>query len=737
MANIFFVVLPSNVSDYPDNKPNKYRVHLPKPIEFQGGNWLCGLYSIQYPQSWAATIGTDVKQWIEINYNNKKPHRIGIPKTTQLTPNGLSFFLKLVLSNKEKPRKRRDLSIDAFGDEIIIDPEINLVVDPAKKRRRREASEVDSVPLWMKEFFNQYPHNYWEAIRDYEQELEQHKVKVEEKTNQVLNEENVIKKEEFQQELDHLHSLSEDKKKEIRLLTEEANKRDRRDDRLIANQFFEQHPDDYHEQVIKMEINIIVRYIELEDKVNESREEGGKNVRSGEEIQRFINSIKRMRKNLEALESAIIEREIKISTDEFHQQNSNTHSEFVQKFFDDHPVDHWTALKKNLGDLQELHRQIREKRDLHSQEQDKEEKNKLGKEIDNLSKLASYRRNRFTAIHHAAYKKWKNFELPIPPTKNEIKEMQKIEEKTHPEYLEDALKVNDQGKPVPIPAPVITDEMVEVVKDRHGYEQEKARESEENERKDKELKESKEQLKHARRIDKYGQPIPLEQPIDEEEDTVPDEEGFEKEEEVWDEKSRESQVLDLDSSEEIIPTEEIFEEQKDEQNTDDLINEKTVTMIEEKESQAKDLYSDIEFEYLDSIDRFRVVFNNPEIRNIVISSQLCYVLGFPMGPLVNGQIGKYGIDLKGGFTSFAVYSKGLTNTVIMGNSVSSLLRIVAVENRSGGVVERVYDQPMFIQVLPREINEIEVELRWMNGSLVKFDHGTVIITLMFKRMIRF
>nr|CAD2200234.1 unnamed protein product [Meloidogyne enterolobii] len=417
-----------------------------------------------------------------------------------------------------------------------------------------------------------------------------------------------------------------------------------------------------------------------------------------------------MRKNLEALESAIIERDLQITRDEFHQQNSNTHSEFVQKFFEDHPVDHWTALKKNLGDLQELHRQIREKRDAHSQEQNEEEKNKLGKEIDQLNKLASYRRNRFTAIHHAAYKKWKNFELPIPPTRNEIKEMQKIEERTHPEYLEDAQKTDDQGKPVPIPAPVITDEMVEVVKDRHDYEQDKARESAENERKDKELKESKEQLKHARRIDKYGEPIPLEQPIDEEQDTVPDEESFEEEEERSKRMSK---------------------------NTDDLINEKTVTLIEEKESQAKDLHSDIEFEYLDSIDRFRVVFNDPEIRNIVISSQLCYVLGFPMGPLVNGQIGKYGIDLKGGFTSFAVYSKGLTNTVIMGNSVSSLLRIVAVENRSGGVVERVYDQPMFIPVLPREINEIEIELRWMNGSLVKFDHGTVIITLMFNRMLRF
>ncbi|CAK5075456.1 unnamed protein product [Meloidogyne enterolobii] len=601
MANTFFVVLPSNVSDYPDNKPNKYRVHLPKPIEFQGGNWVCGLYSIQYPQSWAATIGTDIKQWIEINYKNKKPHRIGIPKTTQLTPNGLSFFLKLVLSNKEKPRKRRDVSIDTLEDEVIIDPEINLVVEPAKKRRKREADKVDTVPLW-----------------------------------------DDTHKGELQQELDHLHSLSEGKKKEIRLLTEEANKRDRRDDGLIANQFLEQHPDDYHEEVIKMEINIIVRYIELEDKIRESREEGVKNARSGDEIQRFINSIKRMRKNLEALESAIIERDLQITRDEFHQQNSNTHSEFVQKFFEDHPVDHWTALKKNLGDLQELHRQIREKRDAHSQEQNEEEKNKLGKEIDNLSKLASYRRNRFTAIHHAAYKKWKNFELPIPPTRNEIKEMQKIEERTHPEYLEDALKTDDQGKPVPIPAPVITDEMVEVVKDRHGYEQGKAREVEENERKDRELKESKEQLKHARRLDKYGEPIPLEQPIDEEQDTVPDEESFEEEEERWEEKSRESPVLDLDSSEEIIPTEEIFKEQK-EKNTDDLINEKTVTLIEEKESKAKDLYSDIEFEYLDSIDRFRVIFNDPEIRNIVISSQLCYVLGFPMGPLVNGQIRKYGI----------------------------------------------------------------------------------------------
>ena len=183
----------------------------------------------------------------------------------------------------------------------------------------------------------------------------------------------------------------------------------------------------------------------------------------------------------------------------------------------------------------------------------------------------------------------------------------------------------------------------------------------------------------------------------------------------------------MEPTPEIIPTEEIYEEYE----------EQTDNIIEEKEAQGQDLHSVIEFDYLDSIDRFRAVFNDPEIREIVISPQLGYVLGFPAGPVVNGQIGKYGIDLKGGFTSFAVYSKGLTSSVIMGNSVSSLLRIVAVENKSGGVIERVYDHPMFIPVLPRELNEVEIELRWMNGSLVKFDHGTVIVTLMFNKLIKF
>src|SRR4051812_1870562 len=67
MANSFTVHLPSNVYDYPENQPNKFRVRLARPLTFSG-NWVCGLHSIQYPYSWPATIGTLDSQWINIHF---------------------------------------------------------------------------------------------------------------------------------------------------------------------------------------------------------------------------------------------------------------------------------------------------------------------------------------------------------------------------------------------------------------------------------------------------------------------------------------------------------------------------------------------------------------------------------------------------------------------------------------------------------------------------------------------
>ena len=54
MANTFFVVLPSNTKSSDNkNKPNNFRVRLPKKLTFDG-TWICGLHSIVYPNSWPA-----------------------------------------------------------------------------------------------------------------------------------------------------------------------------------------------------------------------------------------------------------------------------------------------------------------------------------------------------------------------------------------------------------------------------------------------------------------------------------------------------------------------------------------------------------------------------------------------------------------------------------------------------------------------------------------------------------
>ncbi|KAF7627109.1 Integrase catalytic domain-containing protein [Meloidogyne graminicola] len=668
-----------NVSDYPDNRPNKYRVHLPKPIEFQGGNWVCGLYSIQYPQSWAATIGTDEKQWVEINYKNQPIKRIGIPETTQLTPKGLGYFLKLALNKGN--RVKRGLLVEK-SDKIVVN-EINMIATPAKKRKRREILEEpqneEEVPeeiqkqRFIEKFFTKYLHNYWDMIRYLEDELVDQKVNIENTTKKLSDETDPIKKENYHELLEHLIAESEIKKKQIPTLKEEAKKRDGLDQRQVAEQFLETHQENYHEEFIELELDIIARYMDLDKKIKENQGVN-QNVRATQDIKSLINVIKLMRKKLEELESVIIEKDFKSSREEFHQKNSKTHSEFVQKFFDDHPDDHLITFWRNLDGLKNLHKQIREKRSANLNEQDDVKKQENITDIEQKERLFKYRRERFNAIRQEAYRRYINNEFWVPPTNDEIKHMQKVEEKNHPEYLKHARKIDEDGNPIPIPPPILTEEMLEPLIKRGEYERNKEMEDEQKEKN-----------------------------------------------------------LDLDSSKQNVIIPELFEDN----NETDQKDEESSHILFEEHKQENDFHSDIEFEYLESIDRFRAHFNDPNIEDIKLSKQLCYVLGFPLRSIVNGQIGKYGIDLKGGFTSFAVYSKGLTDTVIMGNSVSSLLRIVAVDNKSGGVVERVYEQPMFIPVLPREINEIEIELRWMNGNLIKFNHGTVILTLVFKNFLKF
>ncbi|KAL3110710.1 hypothetical protein niasHT_010722 [Heterodera trifolii] len=155
---------------------------------------------------------------------------------------------------------------------------------------------------------------------------------------------------------------------------------------------------------------------------------------------------------------------------------------------------------------------------------------------------------------------------------------------------------------------------------------------------------------------------------------------------------------------------------------------------------VKQIIEGVELQYHPNLDRFKAVFTHPRIEFISFSSQLGYVLGFENAQHVrNNEIAKYGSDLRGGFASFAVYAKGLTENMIVGNSLSSLLRVVSVSGATPGeYTEKIYDSPLYARVLPKEVLEIEIELRTMtDGRLVPFSYGTVLVVLIFKKVINF
>jgi hypothetical protein len=179
-------------------------------------------------------------------------------------------------------------------------------------------------------------------------------------------------------------------------------------------------------------------------------------------------------------------------------------------------------------------------------------------------------------------------------------------------------------------------------------------------------------------------------------------------------------------------------------NEDFTINKYRYKNLEKLKSYQRDsekivdLVKAVKFEYLDDIRRFALTINDTNVTEVYLSDQICYVLGFDVGsPIRNGDIAKYAYDLRGGVSHICAYINGVTEQMIVGDKLASLLQIVAVSGKPGDVIEKKYDSPLFSKVVARNVDEIEIEIRTLEGRLVPFDYGVVILTLIFKKLIVF
>lgn len=139
----------------------------------------------------------------------------------------------------------------------------------------------------------------------------------------------------------------------------------------------------------------------------------------------------------------------------------------------------------------------------------------------------------------------------------------------------------------------------------------------------------------------------------------------------------------------------------------------------------------------EQLQRVRILFNNQTIDNIELPASLQHMLGFKEKTVQHSNtIASYYPDLRAGFESLYVYSNIIDNQFV-GDVQVPLLRIVNVTGNRLDIVDRIYDNPHYCNVLQKDIETIEMYLKNDFGEPISFEFGKVVIKLHFKKRSQF
>ncbi|KAL3106795.1 hypothetical protein niasHT_018563 [Heterodera trifolii] len=133
--------------------------------------------------------------------------------------------------------------------------------------------------------------------------------------------------------------------------------------------------------------------------------------------------------------------------------------------------------------------------------------------------------------------------------------------------------------------------------------------------------------------------------------------------------------------------------------------------------------------------RFRLQIDPVRIKQVEMSEQLAYILGFHTRHLsAPMSVARYQPDMKGGVSSFYVYAPGLIEPVIIGDVCVPVLRMVCIRSaQPDDMVEEAYTAVQYHQLITKEIAEIFIEIRTPTGALMPFQYGTCTLTLHFRK----
>ncbi|KAL3114331.1 hypothetical protein niasHT_011732 [Heterodera trifolii] len=132
----------NNTPGFVGNKTNKFKVHLPKKLVFDGPGWMVGMSGIIYPNSWA-TVGTLEKQYVVVHLRDGRKFRFRVPKGSFLSPQQLERGMHHGMISEMERHLTRKRSIQYPDEGEILDMEIveeeeteEAPINPLKNRTK-------------------------------------------------------------------------------------------------------------------------------------------------------------------------------------------------------------------------------------------------------------------------------------------------------------------------------------------------------------------------------------------------------------------------------------------------------------------------------------------------------------------------------------------------------------------------------------------------------------------------
>jgi hypothetical protein len=166
---------------------------------------------------------------------------------------------------------------------------------------------------------------------------------------------------------------------------------------------------------------------------------------------------------------------------------------------------------------------------------------------------------------------------------------------------------------------------------------------------------------------------------------------------------------------------------------------KTITFdesnfIEGKQTDyLKEISGKVKFSFSEKVT---VEITSPGV-SVKLSPDLKYALGFDVDTLTKTSIAVRQPDIRFGTDAIYVYCSCAAMQIV-GSSLHQLLRVVDVgAGNYGAIITKQYDHAHFIPMITNEIQEIKLELKGDNNSLIKFKFGKTVAKLCLRPQRRF